>query len=153
MLTMIIDFHSLIIRKDQVLNLILIILSSSGIALFSGKAIAYDYYRYNSPLDDFNQLMRKQEQRQAEKVEIDNMQKIVLSKFSNGATLIKKGDRVGGCRDMGIAISLFDKLKYRQDLYYSSLSSADAELKKAELDIARKQLGNVMKSTFGSSCE
>lgn len=129
-----------------------IILSSFGIILFNGKAIAYDYYRYNSPLDDFKQLMKEQEQKQTEKTEIDNMQKIVLSKFSNGTTLIKKGDKVGGCRDIKIAINLFDKLNYRQDLYYSALSSADAELRKAELDIARKELGNLMKSTFSSYC-
>jgi hypothetical protein len=122
------------------------------LVLCNSNAYAFDYYNYNSPLQDIKDLIRGFDEKEQERKEMDDMMKIVLSKVSNGEKLIKKGDKVGGCRDVRIAIGMFDRLSYRENAYFSTLSSAAAELRRTELSIARNDLDRAMRSIYNKSC-
>jgi len=74
-------------------------------------------------------------------------------KLENAKILIKKGDRAGGCRDLAISHQLNSAISSRLRQQYSSLTTAEAEVLKAQLFAKNDEVDNLIAGYRRAYCQ
>ena len=87
-----------------------------------------------------------------EKGELEETFKVLQSKYLNGLYLLKKKDRVGGCRDVSIAITMFERYRARYEIYYGGDGGGEYELKRAATKNLHDELEELMRASRRMYC-
>ncbi len=104
---------------------------------------------YSRQFDGLIESLRESQQR------LDNMKEIeatMFRKFNNGAQLIKKGDRIGGCRDLRIAAELNQNVYSRKSAELTRLNNPKAEELRATYYVYHNEYQELIASLISQYC-
>ena len=87
-----------------------------------------------------------------EKRQWDEMLSLLNRKYTNGMNLIKMKDRVGGCRDIGIAIRMLERYRYRHERYYAGDGGGEYELQRAHARYLTDELDRLISESSRMYC-